>query len=100
MAASYPDQHMQKLLSALSTLKTPAELALFLRDLMTVKELKDISQRWQIVLLLEQKLPYLEIARQVGVSTTTVTRVALWLNHGQGGYKTALTRLHSNTKNV
>lgn len=84
---------MQNLVSAMSTLKTPTELANFLRDLMTVKELEDISQRWQIVLLLDQKIPYLEIAKKVGVSTTTVTRVALWLHHGQGGYKTALSRL-------
>lgn len=84
---------MQSLLEAMNTLKTPVELGNFLRDLMTIKELDDISQRWQIVLLLNQQVPYLEIAKQVGVSTTTVTRVALWLNHGQGGYRTALSRL-------
>ena len=93
MSTQYPDKDMQNLLDAFATLHTPAELASFLRDLMTVKELKDISQRWQIVLLLEKKVPYLDIAKQVGVSTTTVTRVALWLNHGQGGYKTAISRL-------
>lgn len=84
---------MQNLLDAIFTLKTPRELSNFLQDLMTIKELKDISQRWQIVLLLNKKIPYLDIAKQVGVSTTTVTRVALWLWHGKGGYKTALSRL-------
>ncbi|MFZ2199255.1 MAG: YerC/YecD family TrpR-related protein [Microgenomates group bacterium] len=100
MATTYPDIDMQNLLSAISTLKTKEELANFLRDLMTVKELADISQRWQIVLLLNQCVPYLEIAKQVGVSTTTVTRCALWLHHGKGGYKTALSRLHSTNRNV
>lgn len=94
MTDSYPSKNMQDLIDALSTLKTPVELANFLRDLMTVKELKDISQRWQIVLLLNQNIPYLEIAKQVGVSTTTVTRCALWLWHGKGGYQTALSRLN------
>ena len=93
MTDSYPTQDMQNLFAAIATLKTPAELSHFFRDLMTIKELEDISQRWQIVLLLNKKLPYLDIAKQVGVSTTTVTRVALWLNHGQDGYKTALSRL-------
>lgn len=93
MPTSYPSPNMQNLLEAMSTLKTPKELGNFLRDLMTIKELEDVSQRWQIVLLLTQKVPYLEIAKQVGVSTTTVTRVALWLNHGTGGYQTALSRL-------
>lgn len=93
MATPYPSKDMQNLLRAMSTLQTPHELGNFLRDLMTIKELKDISQRWQIVLLLNQKVPYLDISKQVGVSTTTVTRVALWLNHGTGGYQTALSRL-------
>lgn len=93
MISNYPDKNMQNLVNAFGTLKTPSEISNFLRDLMTIKELKDISQRWQIVLLLSQKIPYLEIAKQVGVSTTTVTRVALWLNHGKDGYKTALSRL-------
>lgn len=95
MSTKYPDRNMQNLIKAMSTMKTEVELSDFLRDLMTVKELKDISQRWQIVLMLEKKVPYLEIAKQVGVSTTTVTRVALWLNHGQNGYRTALSRLAS-----
>jgi argininosuccinate synthase len=34
----------------------------------------------------------IEIARQVGTSTTTVTRVAHWLRHGTGGYRVALDR--------
>lgn len=93
MSNQYPDQHMENLIQAIQSLHTPAELSAFLRDLMTVKELKDISQRWQIVLLLNQNVPYLDIAKQVGVSTTTVTRCALWLHHGQGGYQTALSRL-------
>jgi TrpR-related protein YerC/YecD len=93
MNSSFPTKDMQNLITAMGTLKTKEELANFLRDLMTIKELEDVSQRWQIVLLLNQKVPYLEIAKQVGVSTTTVTRCALWLHHGKGGYRTALSRL-------
>lgn len=93
MSTSHSNHELDSLLDAFITLKTKTELKAFLRDLLTVKELNDISQRWQIVLMLKQKLPYLEIAKSVGVSTTTVTRVALWLNHGKGGYQTALSRL-------
>lgn len=84
---------MSTLIQALRTLKTETELRHFLRDLLTVKEMSEFESRWQIVQHLEQKIPYLEIAKKVGVSTTTVTRVALWLNHGKGGYRTALSRL-------
>ena len=36
---------------------------------------------------LDEGLPYQEVARAVGASTTTVTRVAHWLRHGEGGYR-------------
>jgi uncharacterized protein YerC len=44
---------------------------------------------------LEKGLPYLEIAERTGASTTTVTRVAHWLRHGEGGYRAALDRATS-----
>lgn len=84
---------MSALFEAISTLKSKAELADFFRDLLTLKELEDFSVRWQIAKMLEKNIPYLEIAGTLGVSTTTVTRVAHWLNHGRDGYKTALSRL-------
>ena len=45
----------------------------------------------KVAKLLDQGLPYQEIARRTGASTTTVTRVAHWLRHGEGGYRTART---------
>ena len=51
-----------------------------------------MAHRWQVARLLEQGLPYLEIAQRTGASTTTVTRVAHWLSHGEGGYRLALDR--------
>ena len=37
-------------------------------------------------------LPYHEVSRRTGASTTTVTRVAHWLRHGEEGYRLALDR--------
>jgi TrpR-related protein YerC/YecD len=51
-----------------------------------------MAHRWQVARLLEEGLPYLEIAELTGASTTTVTRVAHWLRHGEGGYRLALDR--------
>jgi uncharacterized protein YerC len=45
-----------------------------------------------VVQLVERGLPYLEISQRTGASTTTVTRVAHWLRHGEGGYRLALDR--------
>jgi TrpR-related protein YerC/YecD len=83
---------LDELAEAVLTLRTRDEAKRFLRDLCTLAELEALSHRWQIVRLLDKKLPYLEIAGRVHTSTATVTRVAQWLRHGSGGYALALTR--------
>lgn len=83
---------LDELAAAVLSLRTPEEAKRFLRDLCTLAELEALSHRWQIVCLLEEKLPYLEIAGRVHTSTATVTRVAQWLHHGAGGYEIALAR--------
>src|SRR5262245_25855064 len=80
------------LADAVVSLRTRDEAQRFLRDLCTLPELEALSHRWQTALLLEQGLPYVEIAVRVPTSTATVTRVAQWLRHGTGGYRIALDR--------
>ncbi len=86
---------MRELFQTVSTLETRGELETFFRDLCTLSELEAMAHRWQVVRLLERGLPYLEIAERTGASTTTVTRVAHWLRHGEGGYRLALDRAAS-----
>ena len=83
---------MRELFDAIVSLESRSEVEAFFRDLCTLSELEAMAHRWQVARLLEQGLPYLEIAEQTGASTTTVTRVAHWLRHGEGGYRTALDR--------
>jgi TrpR-related protein YerC/YecD len=87
-----PIPGLDELTDALLSLRTRDEARRFLRDLCTFPELEALSHRWQTVLLLEQGLPYVEIAQRVPTSTATVTRVAQWLRHGAGGYRIALDR--------
>lgn len=77
---------------AITTLRTPDEVQRFLRDLCTLPELEALSHRWQTARLLDEGVPYVEIAERVPTSTATVTRVAQWLRHGTGGYRLALER--------
>ncbi len=83
---------MKDLFEAITSLEGPVEAERFLRDLCTLSELEAMAHRWEVVKLLDQGLSYQEIARRTGASTTTVTRVAHWLRHGEGGYRTALDR--------
>jgi len=88
-----PRNKREKLLVwALSSLK-PQEVIQLLRDMLTLAEIEEFANRITIVKLLGEGLPYLEIAQEVGVSTTTVTRVAHWLYNGCGGYQTLLKKL-------
>jgi TrpR-related protein YerC/YecD len=86
---------MEELFDAVTTLQTRSEVEHFLRDLCTLSELEAMAHRWQVARLLEEGLPYLEISERTGASTTTVTRVAHWLRHGEGGYRLALDRASS-----
>ncbi len=88
-------REMEELFDAVTTLQTRSEVEHFLRDLCTLSELEAMAHRWQVARLLEQGLPYLEISERTGASTTTVTRVAHWLRHGEGGYRLALDRASS-----
>jgi TrpR-related protein YerC/YecD len=69
----------------------------FLRDLCTLGELRDMGQRWAVVRLLHDGLHYAEISKQTGASTATITRIASWLNHGEGGYRQMLEKLKSSS---
>ena len=68
-------------------LKTEQEAANFLRDLLTIKEIEEFANRFEMARLLKQGMSYKAIAKKLKVSTTTVTRTAHWLFHGCGGYK-------------
>src|SRR5690349_12812313 len=83
---------VEELAAAIRTLRTPDEVARFLRDLCTRSELEALAHRWQAARLIDEGMPYLEIAERVPTSTATVTRVAQWVRHGTGGYRIALER--------
>lgn len=89
-AAAAAQEH---LFSAILSLRTPEECAQFFSDLCTPAELEALVDRWAVVGLLNDGLPYRKIHELTGVSVTTIGRVARFLTAGSGGYSTALKRL-------
>jgi TrpR-related protein YerC/YecD len=83
---------VEALFDVLLDLESRDEAAAFLRDLCTLGEIRDLAQRWTVVRLLGAGLHYSEISRRTGASTATITRIASWLNHGEGGYRLLLER--------
>jgi TrpR-related protein YerC/YecD len=84
---------IRDLLETILALESLEEAERFFRDLCTISELEAVAHRWQVAKLVDQGLPYHEVSRRTGASTTTVTRVAHWLRHGEDGYRLALDRL-------
>ena len=94
---SYPTAAMQELFNAVLSIKNETEAKNFFRDLLTIAEIKEFANRWQMVKMLYQGISYAKIAAKLNVSTATVTRVARWLEHGLGGYKSVADRLFKKT---
>jgi TrpR-related protein YerC/YecD len=90
-----PLDGLDDVVAAMRAMRSADELKRFLRDLCTLSELEALAHRWQTARLVDDGVPYHEIAQRVPTSTATVTRVAQWLRHGAGGYRLALDRTGS-----
>ncbi len=87
------------LFKAVLALRNVEECERFFRDLMTEQEIETFAARFKTALMLDQNLPYRQISKVTGMSTTTVTRINYWLERGMGGYSLAIKRLKSAAKN-
>ncbi len=80
----------RSLCSAIKSCKTEEELANFLRDVGALSELQAWGERLEVARLLSRGYSYRQVATETGASTTTVTRVASFLENGEGGYRKVL----------
>jgi TrpR-related protein YerC/YecD len=92
---SWQTDDTRALFDAILGLKDVDDAERFFRDLCTMGELHDMAQRWAVVRLLDGGLHYADISRRTGASTATITRIASWLNHGEGGYRAMLDKLNA-----
>ena len=83
----------KRLYEVLAGIEKPDDMARFLRDVLTLEESEEASRRLSAAKLLSEGRSIREIAKTLGVSTTTVVRINYWLHHGMGGYDLALEKL-------
>ncbi|MFA5006725.1 MAG: YerC/YecD family TrpR-related protein [Candidatus Izemoplasmatales bacterium] len=81
------------LFEAILSLRNAEECYRFFSDLCTVKELRDMCQRFHIAKLLDQKVSFQIIMSQIPASTATIGRVNRSLKYGENGYQIVLPRL-------
>jgi TrpR-related protein YerC/YecD len=98
MADDWRTPEVEELFHAILELDDIEATERFFRDLCTLAELRDMAQRWAVVRLLDGGMHYADISRRTGASTATITRIASWLNHGEGGYRAMLDKLAANAR--
>ena len=62
-------------------------------DLCTIAEIKSMSQRMEVAMMLADKKVYSDIASKTGASTATISRVSKCINYGEDGYGLVIKRL-------
>lgn len=95
MISTSDKKKIGELMDAVMLLENPQEAEKFFRDLLTEKELIEFGNRWKAARMLQKKESYIDIAKETGLSSTTIARVSKWLNNGKYGYKLILTRMES-----
>lgn len=88
-------ENTENLFKAILLLENTDECARFFEDICTIKELQDLTQRFQVAKMLKDGISYQEISKKTGASTTTISRVNRCLMYGGGGYSSILKKLYS-----
>ncbi len=89
----YRNALTDRLMEAILSLESQEEAYAFFEDLLTISELKSLSQRLEVADMLQHRKTYQEIGQITGVSTATISRVNRALLYGRGGYASVLSRL-------
>lgn len=101
-------QEKKDLYYAIMSIETEDECDRFFWDLLTLHELDNLVNRWQIVLRLaeeeekrpEERKPYKQIAKELNTSPATVGRVDSFLKgqRGKKGYRDILVKIKRQPK--
>lgn len=94
----YQNEQTDRLVGAVLALENAEEVYRFLEDVLTIQEMKSITQRLEVAEMLRAKDTYQEIVHRTGASTTTIGRVNRTLQYGADGYSIVLDRLEAQQK--
>ena len=95
----YENDAANSLFHAITSIKTEEECRAFFEDVCTIKEIEDMSQRYEAAKLLDEGCNYQTISAKLGLSTATISRVSRCLNYGAGGYRALIDREKEEKKN-
>lgn len=90
----WDDGKAQQFAEALLSISDKPTMQNFLRDILTEKEIIEISARLEAAKMLNEGKKYTEIVARTKLSSRTVARISEWLQNGCNGYQAALNVVH------
>lgn len=91
--SKFKSEAIDDLFEAFISLDNQEECYRFFEDLVTVKELQAMAQRWQVAKSLDQKQTYIEIEEKTGASAATISRINRCMAYGSEGYKRMIDKM-------
>jgi TrpR-related protein YerC/YecD len=98
MNNSLDDYAHEMLYEVLAKIDNPGDMKLFLDDLCTINEVKQMAQRIQCAVLMLKGNTYNQIIEKTDISSATLSRVSKCLQYGSGGYSDILASVISKQK--
>lgn len=99
MNSKIHDPYIDAFYDAILALDTKEECDKFFEDICTISEIKSISQRLKVAVMLDNGKTYSEITEETGISTATISRVNKCLEYGADGYRIVLDKIKSSDNN-
>jgi TrpR-related protein YerC/YecD len=87
------DRNAGQLADVLTTIDDISMMQAFLSDVMTPKEIIEISARLEAARMLSGGAKYTDIIKTTRLSSRTVARISDWMKNGCGGYRSVLRQM-------
>lgn len=92
--SKFQSAQTDQLFDAILALENKEECYRFFEDLLTIKELQAMGQRWDVACMLHEGHTYNEIVEETKASAATISRVNKCLSYGADGYNTLFKKLN------
>ena len=90
----------KQLATTLASTGTISDMQNLLRDLMTEKEIIEMSARLEVASMLKNGKKYTDITKATKLSSRTIARISEWLKNGEGGYEKAINNIETHHAHI
>jgi TrpR-related protein YerC/YecD len=90
----------RQLAEVVAAIDSTADMQNFLRDVLTEKEIIEISSRLQAARMLKAGSTYTDIVATTKLSSRTVARISDWMQNGCKGYDSVIEQINHHTSSA